>query len=460
MPPQLRRSTGTESLLSANRNEMLMALGEETYTYLTDTMQRNVAGKGFTAISNYLLSLGYEAAEARIVEARFLNEANAGAHKIRELTRIADLVMANYNAVTVALDDSLPGAFDEMPDFSTSMVANNGILRTALQSMMQFNMLIDEEAAYEQDLINTYTLQQPPVRARLRYHLDGFRQRIDRVGQLITGVSIPLDLTLAGQTEVEGPGWMTTIQRFLDAQIESAVVFSSFTGIAALVESEDSESEVEFPSFTGITNEMRNLMTMFNTLVANTRLSHQRFSAQSHLLATNMATVDHILAHDLGSQHLLPAGSPFTALSRGKQLGVRAALQTAGMRELQGLVDGPIKQLIRRTLDNLRGVVEGLDLTAETLAAGGTDQEVTRRHPKWAQWLHEGFAFLDNQCRARMDRAARRGRGEVGVEDDPRVEDVQEVIFGWAGDDVLDRTFLENKFTILVVAPCYLADIT
>lgn len=369
---------------------MLMALGEEVYTFLTDTIPRNVAGKGFPALSNYLLALGYEAAEARIVEARFLNDANAGAHKIQELTRIANLVMVNYTAATAALENNSPDDYDGMPQFSTLMEANNGMVRTALQSMMHFNMLIDEEAAYEQDLINTYMRQPAPVRARLRFRLEEIRQRISQVGQLITGATIPPDLTLASQNELEGPGWTTTVQTSLMAYIDSAV---------------------DMGAFTAIPDEVRNRMGIFNTLVTDTRLSHQRFSAESHLLATNLATVDHVLTHDLGAQHLLPAGSPFTALSRGKQLGVRAALQTAGMRELQRLVDGPIKQLIRRTLDWLRGVVTGVDLSAETLAAGGRDEEARRRQPQWAEWLHRGCAFLDNQCRARMDRAVRRARG-------------------------------------------------
>lgn len=187
--PLLRSTTAV--ILTRDASEVLSVLGEDTFLLFIHTIPMELGHKGLGHLADYLYLLGREAAESRIVAARFDNETQNWMYKNQEMTRIANEVTTSYRTMTAAMEVERGRADASVPltvnNSATRLGRVNTLMKRALQDMLRFNMLLDQEISYQQDMINTYQQQSQEMRHSLIDRVAFMAGRINRIGALVDG---------------------------------------------------------------------------------------------------------------------------------------------------------------------------------------------------------------------------------------------------------------------------------
>lgn len=419
-PSKTLKRSRADGATSDNLLAVSAVFGQDLSIWLYDTLITQLKQQGYYLTSLYFERLIRQAADRQVLSSKLKNEERAWGFKLRTITLVADEVIRRYQAMAAAIlamrfITAGPIFYEDL--LPTVCKVNNLTLRT-LERMAQLNILVEQEVAYQQAMLNEYAMQEPEVREILYERLAAQRERINGFGNLITGRTTALVLAEVDPQTVGG-GWETIMRETAQSSVSMEA--------GPLPESISAQ------------------MNGFLRLIEAVRLSHTRFHSSRELLEANMQLV--LSFRPDGEQAVLPQRTQKLAqitLPSGQIMGNVKSIKRAALKEMRTMKLGPVRTMLLTGLDILDDTHgDWLDYTRERNALG--EQSLQQRRKRLRR---EGFAILANENQARADRSFARSQNVPNVEADISDGDLARRIYALARGDAEDLGYLQQVWSM------------
>ncbi|KAF3763449.1 hypothetical protein M406DRAFT_74062 [Cryphonectria parasitica EP155] len=400
-------------------DDMVAVLGSEAYTWLRDTMARQLADKGLRVLRSYITAMMCLVAESAILATRLANEEAGWAHKCREMQRLALRVARCYTAMVNAIHGDMA-----TPSTTASFTVENAkeriralqnSVRPALQNMMQLRRVIDQEIAYQQNILNMYLLQGQNFRKAFRSYIVALRKRMTITRDLLNGQRISVSLADLGDDAYKvGGGWQEIFEQKLETDLAC--------GTNGMIPKD-------------LATESHLLLEMLNEV----RTLHTGFQLQVDMLEENNNLAQSI-GPDGSVDLSLYGQSRLRSVTRARRTGFLRAYRTAAMREMRRLADGPMKRLVREAVGILSSYMDIRQIEGDLRVLRS---ETERRN----DLMRDVYVMLTNERQFMADRQVARDAGQQRVTEDPTVQDLRVQVLQKAGGHTGDRAYLASIWT-------------
>lgn len=250
-------------------------------------------------------------------------------------TQVQTSYMAMYSYITPTSGALAPTAAPfTLADTGPRIQQMNKLILPCLQRLMELDRVLNQEIAYQQNILHLHLQQQPAARQVFFPLLTNFRMRMANVANLLNGRTTALVLATT-QPRSDTENWAGALRR----KVIQDLIQPHPMGTAAALASLPPDVTPQTQRLVDYTDDLRAL--------------HSRFQQHLGLLAQNNATARLFNADGSLTPSQNVASLPAVPRLRLRQGGVLAASRPAAIRELSRLREGPLKRLVSETLRQL-----------------------------------------------------------------------------------------------------------